>query len=358
MERRELYIAASELGFTSEEILKLSKIFHLFQDSKELFQIQGESLLSGRKSKDRLYGNWEEALEKVYHITEKLNIGILTYEDSEFPEELKDIENPPAIIYYRGDFLKTLSYKRMGIVGSRKHTHYGENICRGISKDLSDLKIVSVSGMALGLDGIAHKEAINHDFLTIAVLGCGVDVIYPKSHSKLYLDIIKQGAVISEYPLGTKPMNYFFPERNRIIAGLSQGLVVIEARERSGSLITARLAAEQGKEVFAVPGNINSLYSKGTNALIRDGAHPYLSREDIITFLDIKDVVKTEKIRDLSHEEEKIYSYIQNGINTANLLCIETGESITFINSILTILEMKGFIQLEGADRFTITSML
>lgn len=353
MERREMFIAASELGFTSKEILSLSEHFHLYEESKDLFYIVTEKLFSGKKQIEKLHGDWEWALEQFYKKAEPLDVGVLVYEDGEFPEELRLIENPPALLYYRGDLLKALSYKKMGIVGSRKHTAYGKNICEKIADDLCSLQIVPVSGMALGLDAVAHKVAIDHQFPTIAVLGCGVNIIYPRVHSKLYLDILKYGAVVSEYPLGTEPMNFHFPERNRIIAGLSQGLVVVEAKEKSGSLITARLAAEQGKEVYAVPGNINSLYSKGTNGLIRDGAHPYLDIEDFDVFLDVKNHGKQQSY-DLQEDELKLFRLIEKGVDTANLLCVETGENIVFVNGILTILEMKGYIRNEGADRFTI----
>lgn len=352
MDRRQLYIAAGGLGLTSGEILQLSEIFHLYSKDKELFLLQGEKIFQGKTAAKKIHGDWEGTLDSIYKKVDVLNIGILTIEDSEYPEELRLIENPPAVLYYRGDLLHALSFERAGIVGSRKHTAYGKNICENIVDDLSDLGVVVVSGMALGLDGVAHKAALGRNIPTIAVLGSGVDVIYPKTHSRLYLNIIENGAVVSEYPPGSEPKAYHFPQRNRIISGLSRCIIVVEAKEKSGSLITARLAAEQGREVFAVPGNINSLYSRGTNRLIRDGAHPYLEKEDFLPFFSCSTSTTEDALWELSDEERDILKLIEEGTNTANLICLKTGDDITYINGILTILEMKGVISVEGADRF------
>lgn len=351
MKERELYLLMSILKLSRKSIEAISPFFYLCEDSMDLFSLRIQELL-GEKEKKKLAVSWDKVLSDTYERCDVLEIGILTIVDDEYPQELREIKDPPFVLYYRGDLLRALSFPRMGIVGSRKHTSYGANTCGQIVRDLTDLGVSVVSGMALGLDGIAHKTALEGILPTIAVLGCGVDVIYPKSHSALYLNILENGAVVSEYPPGEGPKPFHFPERNRIISGLSRGVIVIEAREKSGSLITARLAAEQGREVFAVPGNLNSLYSKGTNLLIRDGAEIYLEKEDLHRLFPEKKQEPKEYLFELSAEEQKIISLIQQGENTANLLCIALEEDVNYINSILTILEMKGAIENEGADRF------
>ena len=184
-------------------------------------------------------------------------------------------------MYIKGEILEEDSLS-LAIVGSRKATAYGKWACEKFSRELVDLGVTIVSGLAAGIDTVAHKTAVNNGGRTIGVLGNGIDIVYPKKNISLFEKIVENGAVISEFPLGTPPLPYNFPQRNRIISGLSMGVIVIEAQEKSGSLITAHHALEQGKEVFALPGNINSIYSGGTNKLIKDGAIPLLDIEAII----------------------------------------------------------------------------
>ena len=248
----------------------------------------------------------------------------------------------------------------IGIVGARKATSYGKHITNKLTNELLDFGINPVSGMAKGVDTEVHLASIKKDQRNIAVLGCGVDVIYPKSNKYIYEKIIENGSVISEFPLGTQPLKYNFPQRNRIISGLSSGVLVIEANERSGSLITAHHAAEQGKDVFAVPGNINSIYSRGTNLLIKDGAKIVLGVEDIIEeireFSDLKG--KRDKVQidysKLSEAEVKIISFIEEEPIHTDLICLKTNMTISNVNSILTILEMKGIVKKLPNQLFTI----
>jgi DNA processing protein len=208
-------------------------------------------------------------------------IFVLTYRDKRYPESLKDIDDPPALLYARGD-LTLLNQKSFGIVGSRRCTPYGRKMADRFSGALAQRGEVIVSGLAYGVDAAAHQAALAIGGKTIAVLGNGIDHEYPAENAELQHSIAEKGLIISEYPMGQLPKAYQFPERNRIISGLSDRLLVVEAAERSGSLITAQMALEQGKDVFAVPGDTDRTTSAGSNKLIRDGALVALSIEEIM----------------------------------------------------------------------------
>ena len=209
-----------------------------------------------------------------------MKIEEISINSKEYPQNLKNIYDPPKKIYLIGN--KDLLYQKgIAIVGARDATQYGKKIAYNLAKELSEQNIVIISGLAIGIDSYAHKGSLKKG--TIAVLGSGIDNIYPKENLELAREIIKnKGCIISEYPLGTKPERLHFPQRNRIISGLSDGVVVIEASKKSGALITAEFALEQGKEVFAVPGDINKKQSEGTNQLIKDGAILLTSATDIL----------------------------------------------------------------------------
>ena len=212
-----------------------------------------------------------------------MNIIKLTPNDKHYPIALKQIYDPPKELYCLGD-IRLLNEPSISIVGAREATEYGKRIAKKLASDLSRRGVTIVSGLAKGIDSCAHEGSYNNLGKTIAVLGCGLDIIYPKENEELYKNIIKNGGlIISEFPLGTKPEKDNFPKRNRIISGISNGVVVVEAKERSGALITVDCALEQGKNVFAVPGNINSIYSEGTNNLIKEGAIPITSYKDVLS---------------------------------------------------------------------------
>lgn len=209
-----------------------------------------------------------------------MKIEEISINSKEYPTNFKNIYDSPKKIYLIGN--KDLLYQKgIAIVGARDATQYGKKIAYNLAKELSEQNIVIISGLAIGIDSYAHKGSLEKG--TIAVLGSGIDNIYPKENLELAREIIKnKGCIISEYPLGTKPERLHFPQRNRIISGLSDGVVVIEASKKSGALITAEFALEQGKEVFAVPGDINKKQSEGTNQLIKDGAILLTSATDIL----------------------------------------------------------------------------
>lgn len=215
-------------------------------------------------------------------------IQILKIEDEKYPKLLKQIYDPPKQLYVLGN-AEILNMPSIAIVGCRNATEYGRKAAEYFAYTLANENINIVSGLAKGIDAFSHIGALNANGKTVAVVASGVDIVYPKENENLAKQIIESGgAIISEYPLGTKPKKEYFPARNRIISGISNGVLVVEAREKSGSLITADFAMEQGREVFAVPGSINLINSVGTNKLIKDGAIPACNYEDIIQSLNKK----------------------------------------------------------------------
>jgi DNA processing protein len=294
--------------------------------------------------------------------TAEQNITIIAYDDPLYPPLLKNIHGPPVVLYVRGN-PEVLNCKGIGMVGSRAATHYGKSIAEKMANSLAGQGFTIISGMALGIDTAAHKGALAAEGGTIAVLGCGLDIIYPPGNHRLYKDIAASGAVVSEYPLGTIPENFRFPARNRIISGLSLGVVVVEAANRSGSLITASLALEQGREVFAVPGRIDSVKSAGTHTLLQQGAKLVHSVNDIVEeFLYTE--VQGNKTDTAKEKKQKDFSAQLNSEETALLACLEvyprtideivreSGFSPKKTNELLLFLELKGIVQLLPGNSY------
>jgi DNA processing protein len=213
---------------------------------------------------------------------EQLGARVVTLEDKEYPPLLREIHDPPIALYVRGDLKGAVDQPCLAVVGSRRCSTYGLNTAQSLSRDLAANGLTIISGMARGIDAAAHRGALEAGGLTIAIVGTGLETTYPKEHKKLEDEIVASGAVISEFPLGTPPLPQNFPYRNRILSGLCFGVLIVEAAEHSGSLITARLAYEQGREVFAVPGNITSQTSFGPNFLIKDGAKLVQHWRDVV----------------------------------------------------------------------------
>ena len=257
---------------------------------------------------------WDEnKIKEIKNILLSKNIGIINYYSENYPENLKPFEDSPSILYYRGNIEKINLNKNLAIVGSREYSYYGENVTSIISREMAENNINIISGMAKGIDAFAHKYSLQANGYTCAVLGSGIDVIYPYVNKTIYYKLLEGGGIISEFPPGTKPYPYNFPLRNRIISGLSDIVIVIEASEKSGSLITASCALEQGKDVMAVPGSIFSKKSIGTNKLIKDGADPFTTMEDIYNLLNMnyREKFQAQK-NNLNKIENKIYSVIED----------------------------------------------
>ncbi len=271
--------------------------------------------------------------------------------DEEYPHMLRCIPSPPHILYMKGRIDET-DQKSIAIIGSRKCTSYGKNTAYKFAKELAAYGITIISGMAYGIDSAAHRGALDGGGRTIAVLGCGVDICYPKSNVNLMRDIIANGAVISEYNMGTNPAPGNFPRRNRIISGLSKGVLVVEAGLKSGTLITVDYALEQGRDVFSVPGNINCAVSKGTNKLIKEGAKPVTCIEDILEEFNIKKDRKEQIDRypDISDSERAVLEIVERKqpIHIDLIGSLLSFDACT-VNSIITILEIKDLLeQLPG----------
>ncbi len=275
----------------------------------------------------------------------KYDIKEISIEESAYPNLLRYIDKPPKILYALGD-LDLLNKRCVAVVGARKASYYGKWAAYNIGKRLAQYGIVTVSGMAYGCDAEAHRGAIEGGGKTIAVLGCGIDICYPAAHRKLRKSIIENGLLISEYISGTKPAPYTFPQRNRIISGISEAVCVAEAGISSGSLITASYAGDQGRSLFVVPGNISVVSSLGSNKLIQDGAFPIAVVDDIISALGI--MLKPDKAEikeEMGSDEETIYNIVCHESEvTAEQLAARLRKSIPEINAMVSIMEIKGFL--------------
>ncbi len=358
---REVIIWLNTLGISSPKIDEL-KIW--IGDLRALWTMDQTILRNSNRFREEQlnkvlkYRN-EDFLNKILINLKNNNINVVTILDHDFPECLIHIPDRPVILYYKGN-LSLEDRLAIGIVGSRKATAYGKWASEKFTKELASMGVTIISGLATGIDTYAHKTALEVGGRTIGVLGNGLDIVYPKNNKNLYKDVAENGCVFSEFPMGTEPFYYNFPQRNRIISGLSLGVVVIEAKEKSGSLITAHHALEQGKDVFAVPGNINSIYSIGTNKLIKDGAIPLLSIDDIlqeIYELNLKVTKKKENeidFLDLSEHESMVMKIILEGAVHSDVIAIRTGLDISTVMSILTGLELKGMIKELSGRMFTI----
>lgn len=265
-------------------------------------------------------------------------IKLIESTDLEYPNKLLEIKEYPEKLYVIGNE-KLLSKKAIGIVGARESTGYGEKCARIFAREISKANICIVSGMAIGIDTAAHEGAIREKGSTIAVLGCGFNKIYPKENIDLFNDILKKGGcIISEYSPNTEANLSTFPKRNRIISGLSEGILVVEAMHRSGSLITAKYAKEQNKKIFCIPGNIDIKTSVGTNRLIQNGAKLVTTPRNILE--ELEDKIKEKRIEE---EYQEIYNYLTDIPMNINVLAKKCNISISELNQKLLIMEIKGY---------------
>lgn len=331
---------------------KMKKLLHYFGSADKVFFASERELAESGCLKPE---DVAEIIEnrKVYdpaHVHTLLSqnrILFLTEEDEEYPKRLRKLEERPYILFVKGktELLKELSMPAAAVIGARVCSHYGWYAAEKFAGELAVNGVTIVSGMARGIDSAAHKGALAKGGKTIAVLGCGVDICYPPENKELYKKIEKEGLLISEYYPGTKPFAWQFPKRNRIISGLSDAVLIAEAKEESGSLITARWALDQGIDVFAVPGRINDPLSRGCNQLIQDGAAPALDVSDILLNLGINyKILKKEKIF-LEKENEVVYSvlglYPQSMDEILRKTHLDAGE----VHRILLKLQISGLVE-------------
>lgn len=285
---------------------------------------------------------------------QELGISVLTWEDERYPRLLMKIDSAPPVLYLRGRLVEADDWA-LAVVGTRRASSYGREAARRLVAPLSRLGVTIVSGLALGIDGEAHQAALDAGGRTIAVLASGIDVIYPPEHRRLAERVQRQGALLSEYPLGTPPERKNFPPRNRIISGLSRGVLVVEASGKSGALITARFAAEQGRDVFAVPGSILTKRHLGTNTLISQGATPVLAPEDIVEELQLKMLPQKQQVQravETSAAERALLDCLTDEPVHIDDIRQLVGLSIAEISSALAILELKGLVRQTGPMQY------
>lgn len=322
----------------------------------ELMKVKG---ISGKTADSILNATKHKVISEL-KLTKKKNIDILTINDKKYPKNLSNIFSPPILLYVKGKLVDD-DINAVAIVGSRKATYYGLSVAEELSYKLAERGLSVVSGMARGIDTAAHKGAINAKGRTIAVLGSGFNNIYPPENEKLADNISKNGAVITEFPMDIPPYGHNFPRRNRIISGLSLGVIVVEAAKRSGSLITVDCALEQGREVFAIPGKVGSATSKGVHNLIKQGAKLVDKVDDIIEELNFPEKYDSKKkqndkikilIDNLNNMEKRIFSYLTEEPVHIDKLSDMAGFSSNTLLGILMKLQIKGLVKEFSGKRF------
>jgi len=291
-------------------------------------------------------------LEKL----EKHKIKLVSKDDESYPELLQEIHDPPYLLYVYGS-LDSLKAPSLAVVGSRKHTHYGREVVEKVVPELVQHGITVVSGLALGIDALAHKAVLDAGGKTVAVIGCGLDQMYPVANLNLAREIIKNGgAIISEYPIGTPPLKQHFPARNRIISGVSLGTLVVECDILSGAMITAHHCIEQNREMFTVPGFITNPLSAGPNSLLKLGAHVVTSGKDVIEDLDLfwdESPANDEKVNiSLPINEKSIYDLLSHDPMHIDVIVERSRMDMAEVNSALLFLEIKGMVRNIGAAKY------
>lgn len=303
----------------------------------------------------------KDAAKYDFEFCQKENIKLLDITSKEYPYNLLNVPSPPPILYYKGNILPNDEIS-ISIIGSRKYSEYGKACTKKFAYELANSGITIISGMAYGIDSFAHSYALNAKGRTIAVLGSGVDIIYPLANQKLYYEIINNGAVISEFPLHTPPIAKNFPIRNRIVAGMSLGTLVIEANKKSGTMITARLAAESGRNVYSVPGPLFTSSSEGTNLLIKDGAKIVTCTKDIISDIYseiLQTIPKPKQLTlftkpELNNEEEIIYNKLSLTPTSIDTLAANINLPFNQLLVNLSMLELNGYIKAIPGNQYVI----
>lgn len=378
MEERNLYGVwlSTRPGLT---LTKTKELIEKYKSAKTLYFMNSSELDREPLEEDVRQTLKNKNLDKSKYILEncvKNEIEILQYDDEYYPPLLRRIKNPPFLLYRKGRDIDYRRYPIGAVVGSRILSDYGRTVTERIAFDMAKQGFIVASGMALGADGAAHNAALKGGMASVAVLGCGADVIYPKENAEIYRLLCRYGAVLTEYPPGTRPERYHFPARNRIVCGMSHLTVVTEARINSGSLITARQTHEQGKTVFAVPQNITSAYGHGTNQILKEYARPLTSASDaweyyVKTYRDGNYTAELDKAvnerqrrkeksvplqsvyadlpDNLNESEKNILNVLKNGPAHINKISMETGYPLGKIKTVAGLLEIRGLIySLEG----------
>ncbi|MFH0768386.1 MAG: DNA-processing protein DprA [Chloroflexota bacterium] len=296
------------------------------------------------------------SLEAEMEKLDRYGVKVLTWHDPDYPARLKEIYDYPPLLYIRGSLLPQDEWC-LSVVGTRRATVYGRQVTEEIVTELARNKITIVSGLAKGIDSVAHHSALEAGGRSLAIFGCGLDVVYPAENAALARRIMQQGAIISEYPLGTRPKADNFPRRNRIMSGLSLGVLVVEAGETSGAMITAHLALEQNREVFAIPGSILSPTSKGTNQLIQEGAKLVRDYTDILEELNLTAVAHQIEMKELlpaSETESLLLKQLGAEPTHIDEVCRSSGLPVSTVSSTLAMMELKGLVKQVGAMNYAL----
>ena len=345
--------------------VKIHKLLEFGVDAQELYNMNERQLeqLIFLQPKDRKNilvskANWKLE-EKMWELAKK-EIQFTTLNQGNYPAKLKYYKDAPFGLFWKGK-LPEAEKLSVAIVGARNCSTYGKTVATQIGKELAQAGIQVISGLARGIDSFGQQGALRGNGTTYGVLGCGADICYPKENISLFMDVIESGGILTEYPPGMEPLPGFFPMRNRIISGLSDVLLVVEAKARSGSLITADFAMEQGKEVYAVPGPINSILSAGCHKLMKQGAGIFTSTKELLFELRFQsslpqNIIEDDKVS-LEKEEIIVYSYIALLPKNVEIIQAESGFEIQKLRGILVTLQLKGYISEVGKNQYIRTMM-
>lgn len=347
MTELEAWIKLSLAKGVGEETLKI--LIEKFGSPLDVIHASKEKLKAVTSSEiaGNIRGCFNIDVKKHISLMDSLEVKLISFTSDDYPKRLKDLPYAPPLLYIRGNLRD--DDPSVAIIGSRRASHYGKVVAERFAGELARAGLTIISGLARGIDTYAHRGALEENGRTVAILGCGIDRVYPSENVYLMEKIIINGACISEFPIGTYPFAGNFPTRNRIISGLSDAILVVEATQRSGTFTTVGWALEQGKEIFAVPGNITEETSKGTNKLIMDGARPVTCAQDVIDALKLDRVIAKKDLPSLTDDEKKVYEKLENTPIQIDQLSVSLSIPVSKLSGILLSLELKSVVrQLPG----------
>lgn len=360
MDASELRYAIGFSHVTGIGRVKLSLLQSYFGDLEKAWHASADALkaagLDARATETLLSTRATLSLDAELENLERYNVNVVSIDHPDYPPRLREIYDYPPLLYVRGKLVAE-DECAVGVVGTRRPSVYGKQVAEELTTDLARRGITIISGLAAGVDSIAHRAALQAGGRTIAVAGCGLDIVYPSSHVALARQIMAQGALVSEFPLGTKPKAEHFPQRNRIISGMSLGIVVVEAGERSGALLTANRALEQNREIFAVPGSIYSPNSRGTNRLIQEGAKLAANYADILEELNLNMVAHQMELKEpivATDTEAQLLGHLSKEAIHVDELCRSSGLPAATVTGTLAMLELKGLVKPVGSMNYVL----
>ena len=340
--------------------VKLSLLQSYFGDLERAWHASADALksagLDARATETLLATRGTISLDAELEKLEQYNVEAISVDDPQYPPRLREIYDYPPLIYVRGTLIPE-DECALGVVGTRRPSLYGKQVAEEITTGLARNGITIVSGLAAGIDSIAHRAALQAGTRTIAVAGCGLDIVYPSNHVALARQIMEHGALVSEFPLGTRPKAEHFPQRNRIISGMSLGIIVVEAGERSGALLTANRAIDQNREVFAIPGSIYSHNSSGTNRLIQEGAKLVSNCADILEELNLNIVARQMELPapvPATDTEAQLLGHLSKQAIHVDDLCRCSGLPAATVAGTLAMLELKGLVKPLGSMNYVL----